>query len=46
MAGSGQVGLGRTRDGNSDNKANSVQLPVQLQAGTELGKMEDDLKNK
>ena len=33
------AGLGRTRDGNSDNKANSVQLTVQLQAGTELGKM-------
>ena len=32
--GSGQVG-------NSDNRANSVQLPVQLQAGTELGKITD-----
>jgi hypothetical protein len=29
--------MGR-RDGNSDNIANSVQLPLQLQTGTELGK--------
>ena len=34
--GPGWVGSGRV--GNSDNRANSVQLPVQLQAGTELGK--------
>ena len=35
--GSGRLGSARSDDGNSDNRANSVQLPIDLQAGTELG---------
>ena len=38
--------FGPGRVGNSDNRANSVQLPIQLQAGTELGNIINCLAQK